>query len=266
MNTVLLMELGKVNRLLGVLQSTSDDVQRAVKGLVVFSPDLEAVAQGFLLNVLPSPWMGVSYPSLKPTASYVDDFIARYEFFKHWVSGADGDAPDIFWFSSFFFQQALMTGAMQNYARADQIAIDRCLWTFEVLPDGADTTNGPPPKGRSRGTYVNGLFLDGARWDSGTMTLQDSYPKVLWDTMATIWMNPVEIDSTGHKAYLKLHLYECPVYKNSDRKGVLSTSGHSSNFILWLAIPISTEHTAEYVFHTKTVFLCFSTFCIKIKI
>ena len=50
---------------------------KAVKGLVVFSPDLEEVANGCLTNKLPGPWMEVSYPSLKPMLSYIEDLGAR---------------------------------------------------------------------------------------------------------------------------------------------------------------------------------------------
>merc|ERR1719321_313884 len=56
LNVVLLMELGKFNRLQGKIKGTCVDLQKAVKGLVVFSPDLEQVAEGALTNKIPDPW------------------------------------------------------------------------------------------------------------------------------------------------------------------------------------------------------------------
>lgn len=49
--------------------------------------------------------------------------------------------------------------------------------------------------------------------------------------MPYIWLKPVEVDKDEHNYRM---MYACPVYKNSDRRGVLSTSGHSSNFIMYM--------------------------------
>jgi dynein heavy chain len=228
LNTVLHMELGKFNRLLKVLRNTLTNLGKAVKGLVVFSPELEAVGEGCLVNKVPGPWMGVSYPSLKPMRSYIEDFIGRWKFMMGWIK--DG-IPKVFWFSAYFFQQAFLTGVLQNFARSEKVAIDRAMWNFQVMKADFKPTEDPPV-----GAYINGLFMNGARWDDENMCVEDSFPKVLWCDMSPIWLKPCEIDKDEHDYKM---LYQCPIYKTSERKGVLSTSGHSSNFIMYLGIPHS---------------------------
>ncbi|KAF4658988.1 hypothetical protein FOL47_007767, partial [Perkinsus chesapeaki] len=182
LNTVLVQELLKCNKLLNKLRDTLVNLQKAVKGLVVFSPDLEEVAEGLLSNKVPSVWAKVSYPSLKPLGSYVADFLQRLKFFDNWIKM---DAPTVFWFSGFFFQQAFLTGVLQNFARKDKIAIDRCIWNMEVLK--ADNTRPDEPE---KGCIIRGLFMDGARWDDDKMVIADSFPKVLFSEVPCIWLKP----------------------------------------------------------------------------
>jgi dynein heavy chain len=242
LNTVLHMELGKFNKLCVRLRSTCGDLGKAVKGLVVFSPDLEAVGNGCLTNKLPAPWMAVSYPSLKPLSSYVDDFIERWKFIQRWIANG---IPYMFWFSAYFFQQAFLTGIKQNFARQDKgkISIDRVVENYKVMK-----MDFVPDSSPDRGAYMDGLFMDGARWDDSQMCVEDSFPKVLWSDMASIWLKPVVIEEDDRN-YDKL--YKCPIYKTSERKGVLSTSGHSSNFIMWLQIPHSCKPPHSEYFWTK---------------
>ena len=74
--------------------------------------------------------------------------------------------------------------------------------------------------------------MEGARWDSETMSIGESLPKILFDTLPIILLKPGQADKFEKKA-----TYCCPVYKTSARRGVLSTTGHSTNFVMYLDIP-----------------------------
>lgn len=89
------------------------------------------------------------------------------------------------------------------------------------------------------GVYIYGLFLDGGRWSNKKSSLQESKPKHLYDKMPTIHIIPIK------KENFKLDkVYLCPLYKTAERKGTLSTTGHSTNFVvaLWIPTTKAPEH------------------------
>jgi len=238
MNTVLSQELLRYNGLINVVRSSLADLRKALKGLVVMSSDLEEVQKAMNGNKVPALWAKKSYPSLKPLGSFMTDFLARLAFFQKWI---DTSQPPMFWFAGFFFVHAFMTGGMQNFARKYSIPVDTLAFDHIMLDE--DKYDSPPDEG----VYVYGPFCEACRWNKQTKLLDESEPKVLFGPMPVMHFMPAEMlpklavwteedrDADGVPA--SVGYYVAPLYNTAARRGVLATTGHSSNFVCSIVIP-----------------------------
>jgi dynein heavy chain len=64
---------------------------------------------------------------------------------------------------------------------------------------------------------------------SETFKLEESRPKVLFEATPMVWLVP-----TIHREKPEKGIYDCPLYKTARRAGTLSTTGHSTNYVLTL--------------------------------
>ncbi|TPX70976.1 hypothetical protein CcCBS67573_g06369 [Chytriomyces confervae] len=225
MNTVLLQEIIRYRNLVEMIRDSLVNIQKAIKGLVVMSAEVEDVSTSILVGTIPSYWAKKSYPSMKSLGGYYADLLARLNFFNKWI--ADGQ-PIVFWLSGFFFTQSFLTGCLQNFARKYTIPIDQLA--FDFLVQQTKTAGVRPEEGQ----YVFGLFLEGARWDVKSNSIVESMPRVLFDVVPVIWLKPTEVSKLSIEKK-----YECPIYKTSARRGILSTTGHSTNFVMNMRLPTS---------------------------
>ncbi|XJO76015.1 hypothetical protein BDV3_006595 [Batrachochytrium dendrobatidis] len=225
MSTVLVQEVIRYNRLLSTIHSTTIEMIKALKGLVVLSESLETMCNSMYINQVPEIWAAKAYPSLKSLASWGVDLTLRCEFIQKWI---DQGIPTVFWISGFFFPQAFLTGTLQNYARKYVVSIDLLGFEFKVMDTKWDEFRSKP----SDGCYIRGLFLEGARWDPVQRCLTESRPKELYTEMSVLWLLP-----KPNRKKPESGIYNCPVYKTLTRAGTLSTTGHSTNYVLTIELP-----------------------------
>jgi dynein heavy chain, axonemal len=81
------------------------------------------------------------------------------------------------------------------------------------------------------GAYVKGIFLEGARYDKKKCILSESKPKELFTRLPIIWLKPEE------NRKKPTNIFKSPCYKILTRAGELSTTGHSTNYVISLEIP-----------------------------
>jgi len=206
LHVVLVQELQRYNKLLLSIRKSLTNVRKGIKGLVVMSPELDAIFQKLLVGAVPPTWLS-AYPSLKPLASWSRDLIQRWQQLMDWC---DHGQPSVFWLTGFTYPTGFLTALMQTSAREHTVSVDALSWEFPIInQDESELTT------RAKdGAYVKGLFLEGAGWDHDNACLCEPEPMKLVYDMPVIHFKPVEAKKRGGKG-----MYICPLYLYPLRTG-----------------------------------------------
>jgi dynein heavy chain len=121
-----------------------------------------------------------------------------------------------------------MTSVKQIYSRDNKIAVDTLRIGCEMTSFDMSDIDEPPVYG----AYIYGLYMEGGRFSRANMKMEESLPRQMLDIMPCIWLKPVITED-----YKPESIYDCPLYKTSIRAGTLSTTGHSTNFVVSLQLP-----------------------------
>lgn len=125
----------------------------------------------------------------------------------------------------------------------------------------------------SRSAIVNGLYLEGTRWDEQRKCIAEVEGVQSTASFPPMWILPKQPTGVGRRKSAKLALLEqqtkrptckfcgvekstssirlgshrrgleqqrtdeCPLYKTAERAGQLSTTGHSTNFVINVNVP-----------------------------
>ena len=132
------------------MHTSLHELQRALKGLVILSADLESMGDAIYDQRVPSILSSAAYPSLKPLSSWFKDFLFRLDFISKWI---EHGVPKTFWISGFFFPQGFLTAIIQNFARKYQYPIDTVSFSF-IMCDTAQEKIADKPYD---GSYIYGV-------------------------------------------------------------------------------------------------------------
>jgi dynein heavy chain len=228
----------RLNDLLRKIRTSLSDLKDAIKGLVVMSLELEGMFDRLMTGKVPENWEKLSYLSLKPVASWFEDLLLRVDFFKAWM--AHGSMKS-YWISSFFFPQGFMTAVLQTYSRNQGIAIDTLSLAAQTTKESFKTDEAVKVV-PEQGVNIHGLFLENAHYDTKRGSIVEALPKTLLEPMSIIWLEP-----TTNAGARVSNVFDCPVYKTSERRGELSTTGHSTNFITYFGLKFESENRDFWV-------------------
>ena len=113
---------------------------------------------------------------------------------------------------------------------------------YRVIAD----ENTPKP---DDGVFVLGMYMEGCKWDAGAEVLAESDPKVLFTMCPMVWFLPIKAVDKREGG-----VFEMPLYLTMDRKGILATTGHSTNFVGLINLP--TEKAPSHWTKRGAALLC----------
>ena len=222
LNTVLRLEVDRYNQLIEIVRTALQDLQGALKGEIIMSLEIEDTLESVRKCSVPLLWLMSGFPSKRSLEGYIENLAQRVTFYNKWI---EEGIPKSFWLSGFFNHHSFISALKQNYARKEKCSVDEVVFEFSVQEDEEIIESGEQA--------IHGLFIEGARWNTETKTLDESLPKVQYSKLP-----PIKIKTRKQGDALTEHPgYKCPVYVTQGRWGETNTIGNSTNFIFYIYLP-----------------------------
>ncbi|EAY14826.1 Dynein heavy chain family protein [Trichomonas vaginalis G3] len=241
-NTVLHHEILLYNRLMAEIRKSLSTLQDGLNGLIVMNDSMELLNRRILANKVPEQWLEYSFPSILSLRHYMEDLKKRVEFLSHWVQYG---RPTVFSLGAFFHPEEFLTAVLQVYARKHSVPFDTLSWTTRILNETNSSKLAEEPED---GIYVEGLYIEGAKWDISNKSLVECKQKELISVLPVMHLCPTEKTNTIDQKTV----YECPMYRTQNRgSGALGLP----NYIMSLYIPSSDVLPDHWIQRSVAVFI-----------
>ncbi|NXK40473.1 DYH17 protein, partial [Piprites chloris] len=203
---VALQECERMNILTHEIRRSLKELDLGLQGELTITSEMEELANALFYDSIPESWTRHAYPSLLSLGTWYADLLLRIRELEVWAT--DFVLPATVWLAGFFNPQSFLTAIMQSTARKKQWPLDKMCLATEVTKKTREDITFPPREG----SYVHGLFMEGARWDVASGSIADALLKELTPTMPVISLRAIPVDRVD-----TTNIYECPVYKTRMR-------------------------------------------------
>merc|ERR1711908_111844 len=186
---VFLQEIERMNNLIFEMRRSLIELDAGLKGDLSITEPMEIMMNAMASMQQPPKWEKLAWASRASLGVWLVDMLGRYNQLLSWTG--DLAQPKVSWISGFFNAQAFTTAVMQVACRKNDWPLNRVITTVDVTkkmtPEEVETVS-------RDGAYVYGLFMEGARWDMQTGSIEDAFMKEPYPKMPVILMRAILAD------------------------------------------------------------------------
>jgi len=205
------------------------------------SGQLDDLSNSLFNGFVPAGWKVKAPQTLKQLVNWIDHFLHRHKQYNDWEQVEE---PKVMWLSGLHTPESYLTALVQSACRAKGWPLDKSIMYTVVTKERNPAAI---KKKLDFGCYIQGLYLEGARWNAEREVLDYQKPKELIEEMPLLQIIPVEANK------LKLrNTIATPVYVTQDRRNAMGKGGvfdadlktdrHNSHWILQgVALVLNTD-------------------------
>ncbi|KAJ1633364.1 dynein heavy chain [Pavlovales sp. CCMP2436] len=212
----LLQEIERLNALLAELKRNLAELEQGLSGMLNISDEMDALFTNLFTNAVPPSWLqacGQSGPTgsynCKSLMAWFADILLRDKQLLEWAKDPNKILPSV-WISGLFNPMGYVTACLQVTARTRLLPLDSMTIMAKCMPFSHEHLTEQPEEG----AYCHGLFIEGARWDAESASIQPSRPKELHSPMPVVHLTAITAQASEQQSVGR---YRCPVYTTKVR-------------------------------------------------
>jgi len=204
---VFLQEVERMNNLVFEMRRSLVELDLGLKGDLSITEPMELMMNALAAQKVPLRWSKLAWASRAGLGIWFADLLARQGQLASWTG--DLALPKVSWLSGFFNPMAFLVAVMQVASRRNDWALNKIVTTSDFTKKMTpEEVEGPARDG----AYVYGLYLEGARWDVQSGSVEDAFMKELYPKMPVILVRAILAEKEDVRG-----IYRCPVYKQTER-------------------------------------------------